>query len=164
VSTTTDSHKAGAALWEPALAGGLVVGLLSALPVISAGNFCCCLWIISGGVIAAYVFQHNQPAPITTGDGALVGLLAGLVGAVIYLVVSIPVAPMERVLIERLVQTGNLPPRLQVYAAQNLRGAVRLVVGFLLMLVVGSAFSTLGGVLGAVLFRRSGTSGETTIG
>ena len=69
----------------------------------------------SGGVVAAYVLQQNQPAPITPGDGALVGLLAGLVGAVVHLVLSIPidilVAPMERAMVQRIVEhAGTMPP------------------------------------------------------
>ena len=74
-----------ASLTQPALIGGLVVGVLSALPLISVGNLCCCLWIVSGGVVAAYVLQQNQTAPIAAGDGALVGLLAGVAGAFVYL-------------------------------------------------------------------------------
>ena len=46
---------------------------------------------MSGGAVAAYVLQQNQEAPITPGDGALAGLLAGIVGAFIYLVLSIPI-------------------------------------------------------------------------
>ena len=55
------------------------MGVLSALPIISAGNACCCLWVVTGGFVAAYLFQQNRAAPITPADGALVGLLAGLV-------------------------------------------------------------------------------------
>src|SRR5436309_8139061 len=95
-------------LVQPALYGGLVMGVLSALPIISAGNLCCCLWVVSGGAVAAYVLQQNQPMPITAGDGALVGLLAGVVGAFVYVILSIPitilVAPIERVLLERVLQ------------------------------------------------------------
>ena len=54
------------------------MGVLSALPLVAAGNLCCCLWVVSGGVVAAYLLQQNQSAPITPGDGALVGLLAGV--------------------------------------------------------------------------------------
>jgi len=59
------------------------MGVLSALPVISAGNACCCLWVVSGGVVAAYLFQQNTSRPITPGDGAMVGLLAGFIGALV---------------------------------------------------------------------------------
>ena len=34
---------------QPALYGGLFIGVLSALPVVNIGN-CCCLWFAGGGV------------------------------------------------------------------------------------------------------------------
>ena len=37
------------ALLQPVLFGGLFMGVLSALPIISIGN-CCCLWIMGGGM------------------------------------------------------------------------------------------------------------------
>ena len=49
MSTTTER------LAQPALVGGLVMGVLTALPIISAGNLCCCLWVLSGGAVAAYM-------------------------------------------------------------------------------------------------------------
>ena len=42
------------------LLGGLFIGILSALPVISWGN-CCCLWVVSGGVLAAYSTPGFDP-------------------------------------------------------------------------------------------------------
>ena len=72
------------------IVGGVVGGVLSGLPIVAAGNLCCCLWVISGGVVAAYVLQQREPAPITPGEGALVGLLAGITGALVYLVISVP--------------------------------------------------------------------------
>ncbi len=66
---------------QPALLGGLFIGVLSALPIISVGNCLCCMWVIGGGVLAAYLLQQNQAAPISSSDGAMTGLLAGLVGA-----------------------------------------------------------------------------------
>ncbi len=41
--------------YTPALLGGLFIGMLSALPIVSVGNCCCCLWMIGGGVLAAYL-------------------------------------------------------------------------------------------------------------
>jgi hypothetical protein len=138
------------------------VGVLSALPIVAAGNICCCLWIISGGVLGAYLFQQNQAEPMTVGDGALVGLLAGIVGAFIYLAISIPVtlllAPMERAFIERMTEiSGQMPAQLRGYMAGGVRSSIRLILGFMLMLFLGSIFSTLGGVLGAAIFRKKPT-------
>ena len=144
---------------QPALIGGLVLGLLSALPIVSGGNVCCCLWLVTGGVVAAYVLQQQQSAPITPGDGALAGLLAGIVGAFVYLVVSIPVnlllAPLERRVFERLRDSmQDMPAQLRNYANAPIALGIGTLLGFMFMLVLGVIFSTLGGVLGAVLFTK----------
>jgi len=136
-----------------------VGGVLSALPIVSAGNLCCCLWVVSGGVVAAYLLQQNQPTPITQGDGAIVGLLAGLTGAFVYLVLSIPitilVAPFERAVLQRLAETaGTMPPQFRDYVDGYIGGGIRLTFGFMFMLFVGSLFSTPGGLLGAVIFKK----------
>ena len=114
---------------QPAIFGGLVIGVLSALPIISAGNLCCCLWVVSGGVVAAYVLQQNHPTPIANGDGAMAGLFAGLVGAVVHLVLSIPitwlVAPMQRQVIERLIErTNGMPPEFREFMTSYTGGAL----------------------------------------
>jgi hypothetical protein len=155
-----------ASLTQPALIGGLVMGVLSALPIVSIGN-CCCLWVVSGGVVAAYVLQQNQLSPITPGDGALVGLLAGIFGAVVQLVLSIPISlvvgPMEREVMQRILEmTGNMPPEvrdaLERYSREGQSGALSVlarIAGFMFWLVIGAIFSTLGGLLGAAVFRKA---------
>lgn len=140
--------------------GGLVIGLLSALPIVSAGNLCCCLWVLLGGVTAAYLLQQGQLDPITGADGALVGLMAGGVGAFCYLLVSIPVtivvSPLERALMERLYQAGGgMPPEVRGYMDGAAGAAVKLVLGFLFMLFASPAFGALGGLFGATLFRKA---------
>jgi Family of unknown function (DUF5518) len=153
---------------QPALIGGLVMGVLSALPLISAANFCCCLWVVSGGLVAAYLLQQNQTLPITAGDGALVGLVAGVIGAFVMFVLSIPIGmlvePMQRAMAQRVLDmAGPMPPFfrqiLQNQADPNTdigmvsRIAVRMFV-FFFFLIAGSIFSTLGGLLGVALFKK----------
>lgn len=143
----------------PALIGGLVLGVLSALPLVAFGNVCCCLWVIVGGAAAAYALQQRQSAPITPGDGALVGLLAGMIGTCIYLVLSVPIgmlmAPLERQLMERLATFGNLPPEFR--DAANRSAGMRLfmlMLDFVVRFFLDAIFATIGGVLGAVIFGR----------
>jgi hypothetical protein len=151
-STTTS-----ASYTQPALVGGAVIGVLSALPIVAAGNLCCCLWVVSGGVVAAFLLQQNQPAPISAGDGAVVGLLAGLAGAFIYLALSIPIsillAPMEQAMMRRLAETaGTMPPEFRNYVSGFIGRTISLALGFVAMLVAGAVFATLGGLLGAAIF------------
>ena len=161
-STTTKASTT-----QPAFIGGVVMGVLSALPIISAGNVCCCLWVLTGGAVAAYFLQQNQSEPLTPGDGALVGLLAGIIGAFVTMVLSIPIGlatlPMQRALAERALQApGELPPAVRQFLENSARGAVNAnpfvrvvlaLVGLMFYLVIGAIFSTLGGVLGALVFK-----------
>ena len=135
------------------------MGVLTGLPIVSAGNLCCCMWVIIGGVVAAYVLQQNDPAPITAGDGAMVGLFAGIIGACVYLVISIPisilVAPMERMIVERFVERmGEMPPEFREFASRGVGTGLRLILGFVFWLFVGSAFSTIGGLIGHAIFQK----------
>ena len=72
---------------QPALLGGLFIGVLSSLPVISIAN-CCCLWVLAGGVLVVYLQQQNTPVPVITGDAAIGGLIAGAVGGLIVCIVQ----------------------------------------------------------------------------
>jgi hypothetical protein len=168
-ANTTTKWPEGAAkagYGQPALIGGLVMGVLSALPLISAANLCCCLWVVSGGLVATYLLQQNQSLPIAAADGAVVGLLAGIIGAFITFVLSIPIGllvePMQRALVQRTLEmAGNMPPAFRQFLENSSepRSMVAMVVvrviGLFVMLVVGSIFSTLGGLLGVALFKKT---------
>ena len=145
---------------QPALLGGAFIGVLSALPIISIGNACCCLWIVGGGVIAAFLMQQSHPDPISTGDGAAGGFLAGVVGAFVYAVVAIPIqwlmAPMQRQLARRVFDSArDIPPELRDLLQQVNVGALGMIVGVIVMLLIGTVFATAGGAIGALIFGRS---------
>ncbi len=146
---------------QPILFGGLFIGVLSALPVISIGN-CCCLWLIGGGVLTAWLQQRDRPEPLPLGEGALGGFLAGIAGAVVYVAVAVPIsivtAPLQRRMMEFVVNSGSdMPPEvremLESYGSEGIAASV--IIGFGFMLVAGMMFSTLGGLLGALIFRTS---------
>ncbi len=143
-----------------ALLGGTLIGVWSVLPFFSQ---CCCLWVPLGGVLTAYLLQEASESAITVGDGAVAGLLAGIVGAILEAVLSVPVyflvAPFRARLIGWVLSTGvgasgpfgSLP----VSEQPTVLGAVsQAFVGLLAMLLVGAIFATIGGMVGAALFAR----------
>jgi hypothetical protein len=151
---------------QPALFGGLFIGVLSALPIINIGN-CCCLWVIGGGVLATYLMQQNHPYPITAADGALVGLLAGLIGGVIGGLLSIPIemamGPFQRHLMERVLSSNPDIPAETRSIIENMQGgafahAIRLVFS----VMIGLVFGMLGGLLGVALFKKKDLPPGTT--
>ncbi len=150
------------AKFQPALYGGLLLGVLSALPIISLGNVCCCLWVLSGGAVAAYILQANQPTPITPGDGAVVGLLAGVIGSIVQLFVSIPVSlmmgPIQGRIAERILENaGDIPENVRPMMDALRHGGfsvIGAVLGFMVFLCIALVFSTLGGLIGAAIFKN----------
>ena len=147
---------------QPALLGGVVIGVLSALPVINLAN-CCCAWILFGGALAAYLMQQNHPEPIQVGDGAIVGLLAGIVGAFVWLIVTVPIstalAPFQSDMAGRIIRdAGDMAPEMRAIF-ENMSGApaigLGLILGFFVMLVVSTVFGMLGGLFGALMFKKS---------
>jgi hypothetical protein len=145
---------------QPALFGGLFIGVLSALPLVNVAN-CCCLWMIAGGVLAAYVMQQGHPLPISLGDGALAGLLAGIIGAVVYLVaaglLAVTLGPFMHYWSDMAAQrSADLPPEMRDLMRWMGRPGVGLAVGFVFQFFFGTIFATIGGLLGAAIFKKPG--------
>lgn len=146
---------------QPAVYGGLFIGVLSALPLINFAN-CCCLWVIGGGVLATYLLQQNHPFPLTAADGALVGLLAGLIGGVVGVILSVPIemamGPVQQRLLERLVLSNPDVPEQTRQLFENManRGvsAVMIVIRLMFSMCIGAIFGMLGGLLGVALFKK----------
>jgi hypothetical protein len=145
---------------QPALWGGLFIGVLSALPLISAGNCCCCLWVVSGGALAVYLRQQNTPYEIPASEGALIGLIAGAIGGLVAGLLSIPLhamtAGMQQQIIERILSSNpDMPPEARDVLQRFSTGAA-LQAGFLLLgVVVDTIFGMLGGLLGVAMFKKN---------
>ena len=155
---------------KPALIGGAVAGVLSATSVVPCvGCFVCCAASIGGGVLAAYLYIKDAPptAEAPLGDGALVGLMAGVVaalmatviGAVIQLIGWTGVDPAQ--LEEAFDQMGDeVPQAFKDFLSSMATGgvsAIAIVISLVVNLVVYSVVCTLGGVLGAAILHKKAT-------
>lgn len=152
---------------QPALVGGLVIGLLWAVPFLNLINFCCCLGVMAGGALAGWMLIKRSPVlPVSSGDGAVVGLLAGLVGAGVYLVLGIPISLVFNQaglsVVRSILDQMNNPEihramEEAIRNSQNQGLAQRLVgalVGWLITSVISVGFSTVGGLIGVALFEK----------
>jgi hypothetical protein len=129
---------------KPALLGGLIVGVLSAIPFI---NYCCCIWSIGGGALAAYLYIKSSPTPVTMGDGAIVGGLAGVVGGIIYLIIGLPIAIFfgMAAMTEQLTRSGVELP---------FSGTLLMVVAGIIGAIILVVLATLGGIIGVAIFEK----------
>jgi hypothetical protein len=151
---------------KPALIGGVLLGILSSLPVIGAFNCCCCAWVIGGGVLAASIYVKDSPSAVTLGRGITLGLLTGIIGALVDTAFSIPLLLFMKKfgqdLLMQMQQTidkvPNLPPdlRAQLHSMITSEGmnVVMHVVNFLFKLVVYGLMAMLGGAIGVAIFEK----------
>jgi hypothetical protein len=145
---------------QPALYGGLFIGVLSALPLINIGNCCCCLWVLMGGALAVYLRQQNSPYSVPASEGALVGLLAGLIGGVVAGLLSIPLQAMtsgfQQQILERILSSNpDMPAEARDAMERWATGSALQTVGALINVVVFTIFGMLGGLLGVAVFKKN---------
>jgi hypothetical protein len=150
---------------QPALTGGMVLGLLSSLPIIQAGNCICCMWVLLGGAIATVMLTKQRPLnQITYGDGAFAGVLSGAFGAVIGTIVQMAVRAMTSRLVESQQQTiedalnkANIPEPWRDWLGRMASGEVsRFTLLFTLFsnLLVFALFAMIGGILAIAILNR----------
>jgi hypothetical protein len=148
-------------LLRPALIGGAAAGILSGIPLL---NCLCCLWLIVGAALAAYLLAKDSPVSLKSSDGALVGAFTGVVAAVVDSVVSIPFQSVNAAFTKRLIERlgaylDQMPAQWNDYLTQR-GGPVSIAWffgGLLIAAVVFAAFGALGGVIGAALFGKKTT-------
>ena len=152
-------------MFVPALIGGAIAGVLTALPLVGC---LCCVWIIGGAIVACYLYSKNLPVPMTSGDGAILGIFTGIIGAVIDFFVSIPFDLMSKDFIR------NIMERVATYAEdlpegwENWfeRGGIGdsvpfMMLGLVISVVVFSALGALGGIIGASLISKKKIEPDT---
>jgi hypothetical protein len=150
---------------KSAIIGGVVLGLLSAIPFVNFVNACCCAWAIAGGALAVYLYIQKSSHAVSVGEGAGIGAIAGAVGAIINLIIGIPLqlitgSAMTSIvtnLMARANPQGADIIRQQIEIQQNLGFGERLLlaipgalIGFVLILI----FATIGGMIAVPIFEK----------
>jgi hypothetical protein len=151
---------------QPALIGGLIVGVLSVLPIVQAGNICCCLWALVGGATAVKLYIDRSPEQVIWAEAAKVAALAGLLGAIIRIFLGTPVDlatwPAQIMAMEKFAQGMADPQRQQLLdllsqLRQMPAGQIvlrALLPASLLWAVILFVFTEVGGLLAVVLFEK----------
>ena len=145
---------------KPAIIGGVLLGLLSAIPFVNWVNLCCCLWAIVGGLIASYMYVKNSATPANAGDGAIVGAMAGGIGAAIYVVIGIPLgivtgSAMRNILIDLM---AKMDPRQAELVRTQMEAQGESIASAIIYGLIGAVllivFAVIGGLIGIPLFEK----------
>jgi hypothetical protein len=145
-------------MFIPALVGGGLAGVLAAVPFV---NCLCCIWIIGGAMLAAYLLVKETPSQLSAGDGAIVGIFTGIIAAIVELIVSIPFRTMENRLAHSMMERfseylDEMPSGWEnFFEGGDFTTSMGLsVFGLFISAVLFSALGALGGVLGISLFGK----------
>ena len=149
------------ARFQPALLGGLFIGVLTALPVLNLAN-CCCLWVILGGMLTVYLDQQNTPLPIETSKAALGGLIAGGIGGVINGIATMVTmywigAGQPEFMTQMLEGMRDAPPEAAEFVQRLMSGPNLSILIFVVTVPLYAVFGMLGALLGTVFFRKKPT-------
>ena len=131
---------------KPALLGALIVGILSSIPLL---NYCCCIWGIGGGALAGFLYIKSSPVPVKVGEGAVVGILTGIIGAVLYFIIGVPIA--------YFISGANIEETIRGAGVQLPAGISGLLLFVISGLVVGGlllVLSIIGGLLSVPIFEK----------
>jgi hypothetical protein len=144
---------------QPALLGGLFIGVLSSAPLISIGNLCCCLWVVLGGLLTVYLQQQSKDTPIETSDAVLGGLLAGLIGAVISGIVSYALLTWTGTMWQDQARSAiesnpDIPPQVRDFVMNLMTGKGVVLLQLAVTVPCYAIFSMLGALLGTAFFKK----------
>lgn len=133
---------------KPALLGGLMVGIPAVIfSLIPFTGWCCCIFSIAGGVLAGFLYIKSSPTQVSVGDGALTGGLAGVVGAIIYLIIGLPISLLlgAAAMTEQLTRSGvDLP----------IGGFVLMIIAAFVSAIFLAVLAALGGLLAVPIFEK----------
>lgn len=149
---------------QPALTGGMFLGLLSSIPIISAGNLLCCMWVLLGGGIAAIMLLRQRPSGITNGDAAFGGVLSGLFGAIVATVVQMSFRAIaarffesqQQQLEDMLKQIGAEGP-MRDWTLRAFSGEISvatILFTFFTNLIAFALFAMIGGILAIAIINK----------
>jgi hypothetical protein len=125
---------------KPMLIGGIVGGVLSAIPIISCLNCCCLLYAGSGAITAYLITQKTMSLEMEdyalagAGSGAIAGLINGILGLVIGTAINASLMSMM-----------GMPNDM---ASQQMAGGMAGgVIGIPIAIVLGAVFGAVGAIV-----------------
>lgn len=132
-----------------AAVGGLVMAVLSSVPILSLINclICAGLWI--GGIAAVWFYRRQTGQLVTSGQGAVLGAVAGLIGAVLGAIVGII---FGGALLSTMIASDPTGTAEQALGGFVGAGATA-IIGFLFNIILYPLFGAIGGAAYAAMVK-----------
>ncbi len=168
---------------NPALIAGLAIGVVSGLPGLNLINCCCCAGIILGGMLAVHLYKQEftgEMPPMESSDALVLGIMAGIVGAVSSVVVGGLVTVLfggveERFIMKfleeffsRMEESGGMPPGSVDELMEQMERSFEesrtfggILRNLFFSLIIYPIFAMLGGLIGYGLLVKKKPAGPS---
>jgi hypothetical protein len=139
-----------------ALIGGLVMGILSTLPYINLGNCCFYLWIWTSAILAVFLYGrfHKDEPFLSEGQGAALGAVTGVVGAIVALFGLFINSLIGMPTIISALETLGVDVYVIRQMGTFLTAIIYSIICFFFFMVMYPAFGALGGLLASGVFWK----------
>jgi len=150
----------------PAVYGGAIMALISAIPFINFVNCLCCAGVMLGGFLAVFFYKNNFPPDstltYTSGDCMGVGALAGVFGAVFGTILSFAVmALFGNFWIEYLLEmmrsfNVDIPSEAMEAMEQSMSAGISafsIIFQLIANLIIDTLFGLVGGLIGYSVYK-----------
>jgi len=138
---------------------GVVMALLSNLPVLYFGNCLACMWLWASGILGAFLYHRfeGSASSLTAGQGAVIGVVSGLVGAIVGAIVSTLFGGFG--LANLLGSQANNANELLGTSIGSLATAGSFsLIGLCFTAFIYPVFGAIGGAIGGVIFGKRATA------
>jgi hypothetical protein len=135
-----------------AVIAGVLMAILSSIPIVHLVNCLLCAWLWLGGMFAVWYYKRENPSGVTPGQGALIGAAAGLIGAVLAAILGLIFggAGMAAALEAQREVLGDAADQIIAMMA----GGLGVLLTVIFNLVFYTLFGAIGGLIGAALFGK----------
>lgn len=146
----------------PALYGGIIMGVLSGVPILSFINVLCCAGILFGGFMAVYFYKKqltSEMSPMTNSDALGLGAYAGVFGAMASIILSglfyLAFGNITGDIVLRMLP-ASFPPEARAQMENQMAQGGFSIASVISSFIISPLFGLLGGLIGYAVFRKKG--------
>jgi hypothetical protein len=136
------------AFWLSTLIAGVAIALFGNLPVFNLINCAICVWVWLGGALSVFLYRRFQGGTpvVSAGQGAGLGALSGLIGAVLGAGVFLITSPLSVSMFNALARALQVENE---FFFQN--GLLENIGSAFIFLIIDAILYPLFGALGAMI-------------
>lgn len=150
------------------LIGAVVTGVLST-SYLNFINVVCCLGVILGSMVAVQQYTSRSGTAIEAGDGAVLGAITGVAGAILGSIfdqllrpIGLDSTSISRDAMQQWMQNmqgqQGMPTEMM---GQGGGGMMTFIIGLVFGVVIYAIFGAIGGAIGAAIFGSDEGGGQT---